>query len=38
MGRVWGAAGAGRSCVGAGGRGCGGRGGGRDGLGESCCL
>lgn len=37
-GRVWGAAGAGRSCVGVGGRGCGGRGGGQGGRGESCCL
>ena len=38
MGRVWGAEGAGRNCVGAGGRGCGGRGGGQGAQGESWCL
>lgn len=38
MGRVWGAAGAGESCVRAGGRGCVGTSGGRGVRGESCCL
>lgn len=35
---MWDVVGAGRSCVGAGGRGCGGRGGGQGGSRESCCL
>lgn len=38
MGRVWGAGGAGRSCVGASGRECVGTSGGRGVQGGSCCL